>query len=39
MKLIESVIRTAAHCGRNTHFKQIYFDVPTFNFKYVHMKF
>ena len=26
---------TAGHCGRNTHFRQIYFGVPDFNFKYI----
>ena len=31
--------RRIGHCGRNSHFKQIYFDVPNFNFKYVYMKF
>ena len=29
----------STHCGRNTHFKQIYFNVPNFNFKYIYMKF
>ena len=27
------------HCGRNTHFGQIYFGVPNFNFKNIYMKF
>ena len=27
------------HCGRNTHFRQICFSVPNFNFKYVYIKF
>ena len=27
------------HCGRNTHFRQIYFGVPNFNFKNIYMKF
>ena len=26
------------HYGRNTHFKQIYFAVPNFNFIYIYIK-
>ena len=26
------------HCGRNTHFRQIYFAVPNFNFIYIYIK-
>ena len=25
------------HCGRNTHFRQIYFAVPNFNFIYIYI--
>ena len=27
------------HCGRNTHFRQLHFGVPNFNFKNIYMKF
>ena len=27
------------HCGRNTHFRRIYFGVPNFNFKNIYVKF
>ena len=27
------------NCGRNTHFRQIHFGVPNFNFKNIYMKF
>ena len=26
-----------AHCGRNTHFRQICFAVPNFNFIYIYI--
>ena len=35
---MEDVLQVG-HCGRNTHFRQIHFGVPNFNFKNIYMKF
>ena len=35
----QCTLTTVPHCGRNTHFRQIYFGVPNFNFKNIYMKF
>ena len=33
----EAVDLPLTHCGRNTHFRRIYFAVPNFNFKYIYI--
>ena len=36
-QVVQIVIMSGLHCGRNTHFRQIHFAVPIFNFKYIYI--
>ena len=38
MPYLSRNIHPVSHCGRNTHFWQIYFAVPNFNFIYIYIK-